>query len=89
MTTKRTLALLADTLATVEDLARRAVRDSVSETSWAPDYLDLMRTLYCLGRTVESAAATLAPIAREHGAGWADLGEAWEMSKQGAQQRWG
>jgi hypothetical protein len=81
------LDVLADKIAAAATLVEflQGEVDAVSATGWATMLGDLRR----LSSTVSSATETAVTAARAGGYSWQDIGEALNMTKQGAQQRYG
>jgi hypothetical protein len=77
----RTTRLLTDKIGTARTLLDDAERQD--------DVYELLHALDLAQQTAQSALHTAVKVARERGASWADVGDAFGVSRQAAQQRFG
>lgn len=84
MTTTTKYALLLDKITTARALLEHAVTDLDDA-----DLRQVLRDLHLAAETLDSATRTAVNTARRAGASWADIGHELDLTRQGAQQRYG
>ncbi len=77
---------LLDQIAVATELCGHAERDAGSSFS---DFATVLGTLGRLAQTVEAAEATCVELLRSQGASWEVVGNALNVSRQAAWERWG
>lgn len=78
--------LLLEKIAVAVELCGHAERDAGSSFS---DFSTVLGTLGRLAETVESAQRTCVELLRSQGASWEVVGNALNVSRQAAWERWG